>query len=53
MFALASLHISDQVEREHHLKIGADITNTCHESYIRTGKYLSFLAYVVVTCLHT
>ena len=40
MFALASMHISDQAQKEHDLKVGADLTNTCHESYIRTGKYI-------------
>ena len=40
MFALSSLHISDPEEREHHLKIGADLTNTCHESYVSTATHI-------------
>ena len=47
MFALASLHISDQTQKEHDLKVGADLTNTCHESYIRTGKYLAIILHYI------
>ena len=53
MFALSSLHIKDQAEKEHNLKVGADLTNTCHESYIRTGTlclYVSPLPCVYCMC---
>jgi len=40
MFALSSLHITDPEEMEHHLQIGADLTNTCHESYISTATHI-------------
>ena len=52
MFALASMHIDDQAQKEHDLKVGADLTNTCHESYIRTGKYLTSLHVLQITNLH-
>ena len=40
MFALASLHVTDSAQKEHNLQVGADLTKTCHESYIRTGTHI-------------
>jgi len=37
MYALASKHIADKEEKDRTLKIGADLTSTCHESYARSG----------------
>jgi mannosyl-oligosaccharide alpha-1,2-mannosidase len=35
LFALGST-VLDSPEREHHLQIGKNLTNTCHESYVRS-----------------
>ena len=38
MYTLASHHAVND-KSDHYMEIGKDITNTCHESYIRSGNY--------------
>lgn len=38
MFALQSKHEND-TERIHYLELAKQIANTCHEGYIRSGKF--------------
>lgn len=42
MFALTALNMEEEEEQEktHFLELARDIATTCHESYIRTGRYI-------------
>ena len=51
MFALGSDGAPDNKE-QHFIKLGADITNTCHESYKRTGEIMNpviFVSQIILT----
>jgi mannosyl-oligosaccharide alpha-1,2-mannosidase len=42
LFALSSIYIDDltQIERDNYKHLAIEITNTCHESYVRTATHL-------------
>lgn len=42
MFALQSKYETDPEKQRHYLELAEKIADTCHESYIRAGKILSY-----------
>jgi len=40
MFALTALSMEKEEEKKHFLELASNIATTCHESYIRTGRYI-------------
>lgn len=43
LFALQSKYETDSERKKHYLELGEQIANTCHESYVRTGKFFQFI----------
>ena len=51
MFALEAINEVDEMRRKVALTLAEEIANTCHESYIRTGKHVIFICCCLVIIL--
>ena len=53
MFALTAVSVEEEEvqKRKHFMQLARDIATTCHESYIRTGRFYKYMHSGIVACV--